>query len=99
MRDVLRRGGSNLDVTLLSTIYAEDTTTSSIAEAIAATSQNRDARARLLLPRHRAGAHRQRPTRPGYPTTPDEVRRLAAVAPQEMAGLAGRACRPRSSPE
>ena len=41
MRDVLRRGGSNLDLTLLSTIYAEDATTSSIAQASAATSQNR----------------------------------------------------------
>ena len=51
MRDVLRRGGSNLDLTLLSTIYAEDATTSSIAQASAATSQNRDALARMLLPK------------------------------------------------
>ena len=51
MRDVLRRGGSNLDFTLLSTIYAEDATTSSIAQASAATSQNRDALARMLLPK------------------------------------------------
>lgn len=50
MREVLRRGGSNLDLTLLRTIYAETTATSVSPSGISPSGSNRDALARLLLP-------------------------------------------------
>ena len=49
MKEVLARGGSNLDLTLLRTIYA-DSPASSATPGTSATGANRDALARMLLP-------------------------------------------------